>query len=169
MTTDNTPDHRVEVEQALIDISGEVKSAVLELSQTLADISERLSDGALADKKMAAFEGLMNEVSAALADVLGRDNSAALAKALVDGLKDAIPKQQKVEPPIVNVEVAAPQVNVAAPIVNIQPPAVQFNPVIQVPKSPAAQVTVIGSTSWHADFNYNEYGRITSATLKKTA
>ena len=169
MTKDNTPDHRVEVEQALIDISGEMKSAVLELSQTLADISERLSDGALADKKMAAFEGLMNEVSAALADVLGRDNSAALAKALVDGLKDAIPKQQKVEQPIVNVEVAAPQVNVAAPVVNIQPTAVQFSPVIQVPKMAAPQVTVNTAKEWDATFNYNEYGRIVSAKLKKVA
>lgn len=107
------------------------KMASAGVEQAMAGIAASLAKiaGTATDPKMAAFEGLLNEVSAALTDVVAAlerpDGDAAIAKAITDGLK------------ALRIEVAAPKVSVEAPRVDVHvaPTPIQLTvpkPVVQV-------------------------------------
>ena len=115
--------------------------------------------GKATDPKMTAFEGLLNEISAALSDVVAGmekpDGDAAIAKAITDGLK------------ALRIEVAAPTVNVKAPevSVNVNPTPIQNNvhvdaPQVHVMERPGATFTV--------DIDYHSGGLPRSMTITRT-
>lgn len=102
--------------------------ALDDMASPLDDIEKLLT--AMRDRgaEMKAFDGLLSEISGALADIVGLldkpkgaavDNNAAVAKAITDGLA-------KLKAPNVNVNVQPTPISVNvpkadAPVVNVQP------------------------------------------------
>lgn len=131
---------------------GALEKAIASMAASLTKIASTATD-----PKMAAFEGLMNEVSAALSDVvsaLERDDGAdeKIAKAITEGLRAL-----RIEAPKVTV---TPEINVS-----VSPTPIQNN--VNVP-APVVHITERESKgAVNVEFHYGSGGVPTGMTITR--